>query len=116
MNGHRALVLLVLLTVCSPTAHSDTPGQMPSSMGEALFRGHCESCHSRFLGSRAPSRQMLARYPPRAIIQALTTGLMRVQGYSLSGDQRRAIAEYVSGVPYQNDLAGESRGRCASNP
>src|ERR1041384_3173201 len=116
MNRLAAVVSLLLLAMASQGAYSDTPADAPSSAGEALFKSHCESCHSRFLGSRAPSRQMLARYSPRAIIQALTTGLMRVQGYSLSGDQRRAIAEYVRGVTLEPDLAGESRGRCDGNP
>jgi len=109
-----AWLLVILLAVMWEPAHSDTAAA-PADSGEKLFKAHCESCHSGFLGSPAPSRQVLARYPSRAIIQALTTGQMRVQGYSLSGDERRAIAEYVSGVHYRSDLVGESRGRCAAH-
>jgi polyvinyl alcohol dehydrogenase (cytochrome) len=108
-------LLVLLLAILSERAYAET-GAAAATAGEQLFKAHCESCHSGFLGSRAPSRQTLARYPSRAILQALTTGQMRVQGYSLSGDERRSIAEYISGVRYKSDLVGESRGRCADNP
>lgn len=83
---------------------------------EKLFTQHCAGCHSGFLGSRAPSKQVLAKFPPTTIVHALTVGIMRTQGYPLSGSERRLIAEYVTGKKLGADPVAEQRGRCTANP
>lgn len=84
--------------------------------GEALFKNNCSACHSGFLGSRAPSPQVLAKFPPQSILHALTAGAMRAQGAELSGEQRRAIAAFLSKQPFATTLRGASGGRCAQSP
>lgn len=79
--------------------------------GKELFEMHCVECHSGFLGSRAPSKQVLGKFPPRSIVHALTTGVMRTQGYPLNGEQRRLVAEYLTGKKYQQNLTGD-QGAC----
>ncbi|HTC38087.1 MAG TPA: PQQ-binding-like beta-propeller repeat protein, partial [Steroidobacteraceae bacterium] len=43
------------------------------------------------------------------------TGAMRVQGATLSGPERRAIAEYLGGTTLAGDPTGASRGRCETH-
>jgi len=64
--------------------------------GEAVFNASCVSCHSGDDG-RAPDREAMRGRSPQAIIDALTSGSMKYQGLALSGDQRRAVAEFITG-------------------
>ena len=57
-------------------------------------------------GSRAPSPEILRRRSPEAILSALTAGGMRPQGGRLSGAERRAVAEYLSGRALGGDITG----------
>jgi polyvinyl alcohol dehydrogenase (cytochrome) len=84
------------------------------TIGAAIFARDCASCHDGAQGSRAPSLEVLRRRSPEAILAALTAGGMRPQGARLTGAERRAVAEYVSGRPPGGDITGASRGRCAS--
>ena len=83
--------------------------------GAALFQQHCNACHSGEANSRAPAREMLATRGPQAILVALSTGSMRVQGAKLSGLQRRTVAEFLTGRKLEGDVSGASRGRCAAS-
>ena len=80
-----------------------------------LFAAACSSCHNGG-DQRAPSIEALAGRSPLAIIEALTSGSMRYQGLSLSGAERRAIAEYLTGRPVRGAVSGASAGRCAKPP
>jgi polyvinyl alcohol dehydrogenase (cytochrome) len=84
--------------------------------GAVIFLRDCVSCHDGAQGSRAPSLEVLRRRSPEAILSALTAGGMRPQGARLTGGERRAVAEYVSGKPPGGDITGASKGRCASPP
>lgn len=113
----------VFLAVCclalwhlGATALAAPPAKPARITGETLFNQHCVACHSGFLGSRAPSKQVLAKFPPKTVVHALTVGIMRAQGYPLSGEERRMIAEYVTGKKLAGDAADAQRGRCTSNP
>ena len=64
--------------------------------GAALYAQHCASCHDRGQVARVPARDVIASLPPERIVAALVTGTMRVQGETLTADQRRAIATYLS--------------------
>jgi polyvinyl alcohol dehydrogenase (cytochrome) len=48
------------------------------------------------------------------VVEALVSGAMRVQGARLSGPERRAVAEFLTGRPVGGDVAGTSVGRCPS--
>ena len=64
--------------------------------GGALYAQRCASCHEGGQVARAPARDVIAALPPERIVAALETGTMRVQGESLTAEQRRAIAGYLS--------------------
>lgn len=85
--------------------------------GAAIFVRDCAACHDGATGSRAPSPDVLKRRSPEAILAALTAGGMRPQGGRLSGAERRAVAEYLSGRALGSDITGATLGRCtASTP
>ncbi len=84
----------------------------PSASGAALYEEHCAGCHDEG-GGRAPSRDALRRRSPQAVVDALTSGPMRYQGLPLNGDERRAIAEFLTGRSLRMPIAGAPIGRCA---
>jgi polyvinyl alcohol dehydrogenase (cytochrome) len=64
--------------------------------GGALYARRCASCHEGGQVARAPARDVIAALTPDRIVAALETGTMRVQGESLTAEQRRAIAGFLS--------------------
>jgi polyvinyl alcohol dehydrogenase (cytochrome) len=89
--------------------------QAPTQAGQAIFARDCATCHDGAAGSRAPSPDVLKRRSPEAILAALTAGAMRPQGGRLSGAERRAVAEYLSGRAPGGDITGASMGRCMAS-
>src|SRR5262249_42360795 len=65
---------------------------------------------------RAPAVEALRGRSPQAIVDALASGSMRYQGLALSGDERRAVAEYLSGRKLRGTVAGVTTGMCISRP
>jgi polyvinyl alcohol dehydrogenase (cytochrome) len=82
--------------------------------GSAIFLHECATCHNGAPDSRAPSREILAQRSPQAILTALTQGSMRPQGSRISGSERRAVAEFLSGKKLAGDVAGAATGRCST--
>jgi polyvinyl alcohol dehydrogenase (cytochrome) len=74
------------------------------------------TCHDGAEGARAPKLEVLRQRSPEAILSALTAGGMRPQGARLTGAERRAVAEYVTGKAFGSDITGASVGRCTSSP
>src|SRR3954470_3188505 len=64
--------------------------------GGTLYTQRCASCHEGGQVARAPARDVIAALTPERIVGALETGTMRVQGETLTPEQRRAIAVYLS--------------------
>lgn len=87
-----------------------------TSDGASLFAARCASCHQSAGDSRAPSIDALKERSPEAIIDALTGGAMRYQGLSLSGAERRAIAEHVTGKAAGAGVTAADAGRCGKLP
>lgn len=63
---------------------------------EALFRTHCASCHMDNGTSRAPDLTHLGTMTPKSIVVSLETGKMRIQGDSLSREDKIALAEFIT--------------------
>jgi polyvinyl alcohol dehydrogenase (cytochrome) len=90
-------------------------GQVAASSGETLFQSHCAGCHNGVSEARAPAPEVLRQHSATAILEALASGSMRTQGATLSGPERRAIAEYLGGATLAGDPTGASRGRCETS-
>lgn len=69
-------------------------------LGEKLFQTTCAGCHSATPAPRALTPAQLAALPPEKIFQALSSGLMLIQGSALSEIERRAVAVYASEIPW----------------
>jgi polyvinyl alcohol dehydrogenase (cytochrome) len=82
--------------------------------GEQVFKQSCVSCHTGAPDSRAPGLDSLKARAPQAVIESLMTGAMRAQGSRLSGPERRAVAEFVTGKTVGGDVRGAEAGRCAA--
>jgi polyvinyl alcohol dehydrogenase (cytochrome) len=102
----KALALALACLASATTAGAQAPS------GETIFQARCASCHNGQPDSRAPSLDALKARTTQAVIDALVNGAMRAQGSKMSGPDRRAVAEYVTGQRIDEDVTGSSTGRC----
>src|SRR5262249_39051025 len=103
-----ASIFVVVVSV-SGAAWAQTPD------GAAIFQKNCTSCHTGAADTRAPAPDVLRQRSPEAILSALTAGSMRPQGGILSGAERRAVAEYLSGKSLGGDVTGAAAAHCSTN-
>jgi polyvinyl alcohol dehydrogenase (cytochrome) len=102
----KAAIVLGALLAASPVL-AQTPD------GSQVFAKNCASCHTGAADSRAPAPDVLRSRAPEAVVDALMTGAMRPQGSRLSGLERRAVAEFLTGKRMGGDVTGAEKGRCA---
>jgi len=88
------------------------PAWAQSPDGAAVFTQSCANCHSGAADSRAPAPEALRPRSPQAIVESLVNGAMRAQGARLSGAERRAVAEFLTGRTIAGDVRGADTGRC----
>jgi len=110
-----AFTTIILTGLLARPVATQPPDAPAASKGAALFASACSTCHNRD-DSRAPSPDLLRGRSPQAIIDALTAGSMKYQGLALSGEERRAIAEYVTGRRLRVALSGTTVGNCGRQP
>ncbi len=92
------LVATILVTVATVT-------MAVGRDGETVYQQTCASCHDSGV-ARMPSRQVLEALPTGRIVSSLETGAMRVVGtFQLDGAERVAVAEYLTGTPYDTNWA-----------
>jgi polyvinyl alcohol dehydrogenase (cytochrome) len=96
-------------------AATQPPAGSAAPSGAAVFASHCSGCHSGD-DARAPSAEVLRGRSPQAILDALTAGSMKYQGLALSGEERRAIAEHLTGRKLRAPLSGNTIGNCGRRP
>lgn len=107
MRVRRVMCAAVVAVAGVGAAQAQTPD------GAAVFKADCATCHDGAAGSRAPAPEQLRARTPESIIAALTGGAMRYQGLSLSGADRRAVAEYLTGKTVgAESKVDPSIGRC----
>jgi polyvinyl alcohol dehydrogenase (cytochrome) len=82
----------------APAPENETARQTAAQRkrGQTVFQADCSSCHDPAV-ARAPSRQMLAAFPPDRIVEALASGVMKPMAAGLSDRDRRSIAVYLTG-------------------
>ena len=123
----RSLVLLLPLLVLAGCSDESAPlGQPPAGSepsmvqaephpGEAAYYQNCASCHEQAV-YKAPSRRFLAMLGPRNVLQAMEQGVMQEQAEMLDYDQRRAVAEYVTGQRLLDDSNPPAPPACEQEP
>jgi polyvinyl alcohol dehydrogenase (cytochrome) len=98
---------------------SSAPERRGTELGFAVFQQHCVSCHGNKAYERAPSPIALRSMSPERIYTALTTGLMKSVGDTLTEADRRRVAESLSGQFLGSKQAGDSASmpnHCTANP
>ena len=82
--------------------------------GSTVYQETCANCHDSGV-ARMPSRKVLAELEPARIVSSLQTGSMRVVGnFQLDGPERVAVAEYITGRPFDPAWAGDEN-RCSES-
>ncbi len=87
--------------------------------GEAIFTARCAACHlnpNPQDNAHAPSREDMKQFTPNVVHAALTDGLMRLQGSTLSDADRRAVAAWLTGKQVTDVNLQITVNRCSSNP
>src|SRR5690242_11218348 len=64
--------------------------------GATVYRARCQMCHEG-QAPKAPAKTFVQLMRPEAIYDALTAGIMQAQAAGLSDDDRKHVAEYLSG-------------------
>ena len=82
--------------------------------GAALYRTTCSGCHEGQV-PKAPHKMFLQMLSGPTIVTALTDGLMAAQGKALTPQQRREVAEYLSGEPLSATKAEVPPRRCSGD-
>ena len=94
------LVAFVAVTVWLPTAAS---AQVTAAQGYVTYEDRCAMCHgTKSLVPNAVSREALRSFPPERVLKALTTGTMAANASGLSEQEKRGLAEYLTGRPFGN--------------
>jgi polyvinyl alcohol dehydrogenase (cytochrome) len=112
-----------------PASHEEQmgrPGYPPrpyaknrEGYGSGLFGDYCAVCHGNPAEPRAPSPDIIRQMSPETIYEALTTGAMKEMAKDLGDDDRRGIAEYMSGRRLGDSKGADAQvmpNRCSSNP
>jgi mono/diheme cytochrome c family protein len=83
--------LLVLLVA----AVDQTPAAPPLGDAQLNYEFHCKSCHEPGQPG-VPDISVLRNLSTDAIVRALESGKMKAMGETLTRDERRAIAEFMT--------------------
>ncbi len=100
-------------------APASAPERRATELGFAVFQQHCVACHGNKAYARAPSPTALRAMSPERIYAALTTGIMKSVGDTLSDQDRRRVAESLSGELLGSSRSGDAStmpNRCRRNP
>src|SRR5262245_45128562 len=104
----RQVVAFGIVLGCASVAWAQSPD------GALVFQASCATCHTGAAESRAPSLEALRTRTPQSVMSSLLDGAMRPQGARLSGAERRAVAEYITGKTLDGDVSGAHSGRCST--
>ena len=111
----RGVVWTLTAWLCAqgaPAAQMGSGDPSPTNdteLGFIVFQQNCTACHGNSAVERAPTPAQLRTMPPERILTALTTGLMKTVGDTLTDTQRRKVAASLAGRPLGSDLAGDAR-------
>jgi polyvinyl alcohol dehydrogenase (cytochrome) len=88
------------------------PATDPESWpGAQVYRGLCVNCHEGQV-PKAPHKMFLQMMSADVILAALTNGVMREQGATLTPQKRSEVAEYLAGAALTADQPKHSPPRC----
>jgi polyvinyl alcohol dehydrogenase (cytochrome) len=88
---YKKLLFIVGIILFSQTSFSQKPS------GETLYNTRCAVCHNGSM-KEAPRFEALSLLPKPAIIKALQSGIMKVQGASLTAKEHKLLADFISKI------------------
>ena len=71
--------------------------------GKAHYDRACIACHGGAV-KKAPHREMIGLMTPESVLHTMTNGVMRDEAQSLTAQEKREVAEYISGVKLGGEL------------
>jgi polyvinyl alcohol dehydrogenase (cytochrome) len=92
------------------------PLTVSAQEGEVIYQSMCAACHTNPPDETIPTIDSLQLLDANTIVDTLTSGVMRLQGQALNGEQRVQVAEYLAGTPVTERVARFDRGQCAMAP
>jgi polyvinyl alcohol dehydrogenase (cytochrome) len=102
------------------TPAANPPEESGTEFGFRVFQQRCVTCHGNPDASvKAPDPAALRQMPPERILEALTTGVMQIQGRTLSDLDKRRVAEALSARRMGATESGDAkrmRNVCSANP
>ncbi|HTY51151.1 MAG TPA: PQQ-binding-like beta-propeller repeat protein [Steroidobacteraceae bacterium] len=108
--GTRLLRLTAVLAIAAVPLPLPAQSDAVHAQGQAVFQRLCAVCHLSLVqtgglqaagpNAHAVPREMLHRYTPEAVLNALTNGKMQAQGSTLTVAERRAVAQFVTGKAF----------------
>src|SRR5262249_23479079 len=127
MTRHSILVIALAFFIAVNMRSQQAPappaagqrGAPGTESGIAVFQTQCMTCHGNPNVERAPSPAAIREMSPERIYDALTSGLMKDQGAKLSDQDRRGVAEFMSGRPLGSAKLGDAKNmanQCSNNP
>ncbi len=119
----RLLIWMFCLALATQSAlaadSAAPPERRGTEFGFAVFQQHCVSCHGNPAYERAPPPATLRTMSPERIYTALTTGIMKSVGDTLTEEDRRRVSESLAGQFLGSAQAGDAGtmpNRCPGNP
>ncbi|MEM7467717.1 MAG: PQQ-binding-like beta-propeller repeat protein, partial [Pseudomonadota bacterium] len=107
-NKLKPVLILILILI---VYFAGSP--LMAKSGADIYAQTCAACHDSG-ADRTPTKADLKSMSPQAILTALETGPMRVIGiFSLTGPDRIAVAEHLSGQTYDANWKGDVANQCA---
>src|SRR5213593_2896465 len=106
MKRHSILLLALAFFLGVTTWVRAAPG---TENGIAVFQTQCVACHGNPNVERAPSPATIREMSPERIYEALTTGVMKDQAAKLSDQDKRGVAEFMSGRPLGSGSVGDAK-------
>ena len=80
--------------------------------GATIYKTRCSACHDNSSQTRAPAPAALRLMLPDNIVKSLESGTMKEHGASMTADQRRIVAEYLTGKTIGAGIAPPKIGMC----
>ena len=86
------MISLLLVAFLDQTAAA--PAQ-PLGDAQLNYEFHCKSCHEPGQPG-VPDIAVLRKWSPDAVVRALESGKMKAMGSTLTRDEKRAVAEFIT--------------------
>src|SRR6516165_4010871 len=117
--GLATVVIAIGIYAAAPPQGGGQRGAPGTENGIAVFQTQCMTCHGNPNVDRAPSPNAIREMSPERIYAALTSGVMKDQGDKLPDQDKRGVAEFMSGRPMGSAQQGDAKNmpnQCRNNP